>query len=224
MVSLPFSIDWHILGTMAKASSPQTSGTTKQRIVGTAVLVALFIIIVLILPSREDEEVEVLQRVEIPPKPADLKVKVLPIEKPKPPRQLNIPKDLPAEPVSKSPKPLEPQATEPAKEAATAKAEPVKTAPTPAIASTKPTPATNEGGEWVIQVGSFSSAENAGALHDRLKADNYKVFVEKITIAGVPSHQVLIGPNPDRAKLEPFKAKLEKLLDAPAIIKSYAAK
>ncbi|NOX27952.1 MAG: hypothetical protein GXP21_07185 [Gammaproteobacteria bacterium] len=197
---------------MAKASSPQTSGTTKQRIVGTAVLVALFIIIVLILPSREDEEVEVLQRVEIPPKPADLKVKVLPIEKPKPPRRFTIPKDLPAEPVSDKPKPVkEPQAV---------KAEPVKE---PAVAKARPEPATNDGGKWVIQVGSFSSAENANALYDRLKADNYKVFVDQITVAGVPSHRVLVGPNPDRAKLEPFKVKLEKLLDAPAIIKSYVA-
>ena len=186
---------------MAKVSSPQTSGTTKQRIVGTAVLVALLIIIVLILPSREDEEVEVLQRVEIPPKPADLKVKVLAIEKPKPPRQFTIPKDLPVEPVSDKPKSVK----------------------EPAVAKTQPAPVTNDGGDWVIQVGSFSSSENANALYARLKADNYKVFVDQITVAGVPSHRVLIGPNPDRAKLEPFKVKLEKLLDAPAIIKSYAA-
>lgn len=192
---------------MAKASSPQNSGKTKQRIVGTAVLVALFVIIVLILPSREDDEVEVLQRVEIPPKPADLKVKVLPIAKPKPPREVNIPEDLPADPVVAQPEPVE-----------VAKAEP----PTKPVAEKTPS-ATTDGGEWVIQVGSFSSAENANAVRDRLKADNYKVFVDEIKVAGVSSHRVLVGPNPDRAKLEPFKVKLEKLLNAPAIIKSYAA-
>lgn len=201
---------------MAKASSPQNSGKTKQRIVGTAVLVALFVIIVLILPSREDNEVEVLQRVEIPPKPADLKVKVLPIEKPKPPREVKIPKDLPADPVVA--KPETPAQPEPVKTPEVAKAEP----PTKPVAEKTP-PVTTDGGEWVIQVGSFSSAENANAVRDRLKADNYKVFVDEIKVAGVSSHRVLVGPNPDRAKLEPFKVKLEKLLNAPAIIKSYAA-
>ncbi|MBL1432659.1 MAG: hypothetical protein COC09_02640 [Gammaproteobacteria bacterium] len=205
---------------MANASSPQSTGKTKQRIVGTVVLVALFIIIVLILPSRDDEEIEVLQRVDIPPKPANHTVKVLPIEKPKPPRKPTIPKDFPTDfsVATDQPKPkIEP------KPAGQPKAV-IDSSKAAGGSSVALTPVLNANQEWVIQVGSFSSTDNANALRDRLKADNYKVFVEKGVSSGVVNYRVLVGPNADRTKLEPFLAKLEKLLGARSIIKSYESK
>lgn len=208
---------------MATASSPKSAGKTKQRVVGTAVLVALFIIIVLILPSRNEEEIKVLQVVEIPPKPVNHNVKVLAIEVPKPPRRPNVPK--------------EPGAIAPSPGKTESKPEPKPVASKPAIVAKSPDKSVDQAPEkpaeiapktgqkanqnWVIQVGSFSSKENARALRDRLKADNYKVFVGEVNSNGQLNFRVLIGPNADRTKLEPFKVKLEKLLNAPAIIKSY---
>ncbi len=199
---------------MATASSLQSTGKTKQRVVGTAVLVALFIIIVLILPSRNGEEPEVLQAVEIPPKPADLNVKVLPFEVPKPPRQpvfAEEPDTVPAPAPAPNNSAAKPNSVEGQ----------ARAVPKLHNAAPKRVPVDNANQQWVIQVGSFSSKENAVALRDRLKSDNYKVFVDKVSSHGKPSYRVLIGPNANRAKLEPFKVKLEKLLNAPALIKAY---
>ncbi|PCH61037.1 MAG: hypothetical protein COC05_02215 [Gammaproteobacteria bacterium] len=217
---------------MATASSPKSAGKTKQRVVGTAVLVALFIIIVLILPSQNEEETEVLQVVEIPPKPANHNVKVLPIEVPKPARLPNMPKEpgatasasdkikLKLEPKLK-PKPAasKPEVVE---KLQVAEKLPDKLVKSPEkLVATAPKTKQSVGQKWVIQVGSFSSKENAEVLRDRLKADNYKVFIDEVSSNGQLNFRVLVGPNADRTKLEPFKIKLEKLLSAPAIIKSY---
>lgn len=206
---------------MAKARSSQSAGKAKQRIVGATVLVAIFVIIVLILPSQNQEETEVLQAVEIPPKPENLNVKVLPIEIPQPPRE---PK--PVKPIASiEPVPTSPPETSDSPETEVAPEPPVDTASTEKIAAVEETPSpavsAKQAEQWVIQVGSFSSRENAEQLRDRLKADNYKVFVQEVSANGSSSFRVNVGPNPDRSKLEPFKAKLEKLLNASAIIKAY---
>lgn len=201
---------------MAKANSENPAGKAKQRIVGTVVLIAIFVIIVLILPSRQEAEVEVLKAVDIPPKPENLNVKILPIEVPEPPRQ---PRN------AKPPGETRPSAPEPGESKAKVEPAPVISAPVEAVTQEPVTPAgareaTTEQ-SWVIQVGSFSSKENADALRDRLKADNYKAFVYEAEADSVASYRVYIGPNSDRTKLEPFKTKLEKLLNTSAIIKAY---
>jgi len=201
---------------MAKVSSPRSTGKLKQRVVGTVVLVALFIIVVLILPSRNDGEAEVLKAIEIPPKPANFNVKVLPIEVPSPPRK---PKIIPQQAVGSAQD--EPNSSA---ESSSESAVIQKLAKKPDVKITNDakakTPTVSVAQEWVIQVGSFSTKENAAGLHDRLKADNYKVFVKEVKSSSGSSYRVLIGPNADRAKLEPFKVKLENLLDAPALIKA----
>jgi DedD protein len=64
---------------------------------------------------------------------------------------------------------------------------------------------------WVIQIGSFSQADNARALRDRLRQEGYAAFDERITGPdGSPTTRVRIGPDLDRAKLERQLAKLHK--------------
>ncbi len=205
---------------MAKVSSPRSTGKLKQRVVGTVVLVALFIIIVLILPSRDDGGAEVLEMVEIPPKPTNFNVKVLPIKVPESPRKPKIILQQAVRLAQDEPNPGAKSGLEPAATQKLVKKPAVKIAND---AKAK-TPTVSVAQEWVIQVGSFSTKENAAGLHDRLKADNYKVFVKEVKSSSGSSYRVLIGPNADRAKLEPFKVKLENLLDAPALIKAYETK
>ena len=62
---------------------------------------------------------------------------------------------------------------------------------------------------WVIQVGSFSRADNALALRDQLRKGGYTAFTEPVPGAGDQT-RVRIGPELDRARLERQLAKLRK--------------
>jgi DedD protein len=90
--------------------------------------------------------------------------------------------------------------------AGTAAAPPASPSPTaPADGTDGPAEA------WVIQIGSFSQADNARALRDRLRQEGYAAFDERITGAdGKPTTRVRIGPDLDRAKLERQLATLHK--------------
>lgn len=94
---------------------------------------------------------------------------------------------------------LPPPAAAPATEAAT-------DSPAPA------NPAASDAAEaWVIQIGSFSQADNARALRDRLRQQGYSAFDERITGPdGQPTTRVRIGPELDRARLERQLVKLHK--------------
>ena len=64
---------------------------------------------------------------------------------------------------------------------------------------------------WVIQLGSFSQAENARALRDRLRKAGYAAFDERLTGPdGTVTTRVRIGPELDRAALERQLTKLKK--------------
>jgi DedD protein len=86
-------------------------------------------------------------------------------------------------------------------------APPVAATTPPAPADTKAGPA----GAWVIQLGSFSQADNARALRDRLRKEGYAAFDERITGPdGKPTTRVRIGPELDRARLEGQLTRLKK--------------
>ena len=91
-----------------------------------------------------------------------------------------------------------------------APASPVASTMPPATADTTAAPS-GPAGAWVIQLGSFSQAENARALRDRLRKEGYTAFDERITGPdGKPTTRVRIGPELDRARLERQLARLKK--------------
>ncbi len=201
---------------MAKASGFKSPGKAKQRIVGTTVLIAIFIIIMLILPSQNDKKIDVLQPVEIPPKPESLNVQVLPIEIPEPPTRKDPPEPV-AVAEAKQPERIENSSSNTSTDSLEKKSEeqpPQAVTIESNAAETKPE-------KWVIQVGSFSSRANAEELLEQLRADNYKVFLQEVESEEGKSFRVNVGPNPDKSKLLPFKDKLEKILNNSAIIKAY---
>jgi DedD protein len=134
---------------------------------------------------------------------------------------LEIPLDLPQ---SEPREPTEPKAeahnSEPEKPAVivkpTAPAAPV--AP-PAAVKKKAAPrqkADDDG--WVVQMGSFSSADNAHALRDKLRKHAFKAYVESIKSGGATSYRVRVGPEVSREKADALKERISKKLKLDSIV------
>lgn len=78
-------------------------------------------------------------------------------------------------------------------------------------ADTQAAPAGGPAGGWVIQLGSFSQAENARALRDRLRGEGYPAYDEPVVGSdGQTTTRVRIGPELDRQALERQLARLQK--------------
>lgn len=68
---------------------------------------------------------------------------------------------------------------------------------------------------WVVQIGSFSKAENASNLVSKLKQANYAAFKE---LSG-SIHKVMVGPFVDKARAEQQRDKINKQLKLNGIIR-----
>lgn len=178
------------------------SGKLKQRLVGAAVLVSLGIIFLpMILQSPDDLRLNTSDEV-IPPKPPGLTVKVLPLDVP----ERRQPQDSPA-------------AAPPAGQA------PVDDAPSAAATAPRPDdgqPAADAPVAWVIQVGSFSSSENANALAERLRKRKYAAFVDEVTAGGEHVFRVRVGPELLRSRADRIRDELERTQDLKGIVMRHA--
>lgn len=75
---------------------------------------------------------------------------------------------------------------------------------------------------WVVQVGSFSSEDNARALRDQLRAKGYKaVFIDREVIDGKPVLRVRIGPEMERARSEQVREQVAREMKLQAVVVSY---
>ncbi|MBK8162644.1 MAG: SPOR domain-containing protein [Gammaproteobacteria bacterium] len=75
---------------------------------------------------------------------------------------------------------------------------------------------------WVVQVGSFSSEDNARTLRDQLRAQGYKaVFIDREVKDGKPVLRVRIGPEMERARSEQMREKLARDMKLEAVVISY---
>lgn len=75
---------------------------------------------------------------------------------------------------------------------------------------------------WVVQVGSFSSQDNARVLRDQLRAKGYKaVFIDRDTLAGKPVLRVRIGPELERNRSEQVRDRLAREMKLEAVVVSY---
>jgi DedD protein len=69
-------------------------------------------------------------------------------------------------------------------------------------------PATADTGEWLVQVGSFSSRDNADRLASQLKAQGFKAFVSQYKEGGRTLHRVRVGPAQAREGAETLAQQL----------------
>ena len=74
---------------------------------------------------------------------------------------------------------------------------------------------------WIIQLGSFSSGENAQSLNDKLRKAGYPSFVEPLKKNGQVSYRVRVGPEIKRSDAESLLKKLKDKMDLDGIIVSY---
>ncbi len=74
---------------------------------------------------------------------------------------------------------------------------------------------------WIIQLGSFTSEENAQSLNEKLRKSGYPAFVEPLKKNGQINYRVRVGPEIKRSEAESLLKMLKDKMDLDGIIVSY---
>jgi DedD protein len=180
-----------------------------ERMVGAVVLVLMFVVFVpALLDGRQEEngkqsvdnagraatrtEVIILNAAETPPPSV--------VESPAPSA------DKPSEKIKVTAK-AKPKVTAKAKPKVTAKAKSaVAPAPKPTVVAEVKRQAPREG--FAVQLGSFSSRDNAMSFAARVSEADYPIFVMKAATNGGAVYRVCAGPRPTREGADKLAAKL----------------
>jgi len=192
----------------------------KQRMIGALVLVALVVIFLPMLLSRDDKSKQVkVDAPAMPQAPAMAKIEVDPVSVPQP-------QTLPDEPI-----PVEPDSaasvelSEPVSSATVTPpvvpAAPVTPAPTPSTPAASPpaVPATAaelaaqkrlDGNglpiSWSIQLASLSSTEGAQTLQKTLRSQGYNAYIRRFE----NMNRVFVGPLIERAEADRLRDQLSR--------------
>ena len=185
----------------------------KERIIGAVVLVAVVVMVVPVfldgppsgdeiiservpLPGQAEQQSQtiVLDRDRTDPVPANGNKEAQPKPEPTERQQPPEPKPVVAAPTPQ-PAARTPQQEAPAPVTATPEAE-------PAAASTT--------GMFAVQLGSFSSQENAERLAADLRKQGFAAFLSQLATGSGQLHRVRIGPQKDRAAAEATAARLQQ--------------
>ncbi|MCO6414035.1 MAG: SPOR domain-containing protein [Thiogranum sp.] len=197
----------------------------KQRLVGAIVLVALGVIFIPMLLEGPDETL-VPKMEELPefadPRPGE------PFEAfpssgamSDEPETSVVTEEAPSEPdlPETAPEP------EPALLPETAASAQTESTPPPEVASpaTTATQAAEPGplGSWVVQVGSFSSQQNALVLRDKLREGGFPTQVEKVQVDSKTHYRVRVGPFLERAEADRNQRQLSDKFSLTARVLSY---
>lgn len=180
----------------------------KQRMVGALVLVALAVVFLPMLLSREDEMRRVV--VDAPPMPAMPVVPEIVVQ----PTDVIEPQALPQEPIAEASEAPVAEPT-PALAPESAPAAPIQPLPTkPEVAVTppaKPAPAARLDGNslpisWSVQMASLSSRSGAENLQKTLRTQGYNAYIR--TFDGM--NRVFVGPLIERAEAERLRDQLNR--------------
>ncbi len=186
----------------------------KQRIVGAVILVSIAVIVLPMILSESGEPE--ISGSNIPPKPDHLvKTEIIPLEIKKLPdpedsvQRRVVQQHSNVENINVEASPEVVVAT-PVEEVVTApEVEPVsKPQPPKAEAPRKPEAVVAVSG-WVVQVGSFSSQSNAMALREKLRANGFNAFVERVD-AGNVVYRVRVGPELKKTQAQVVKESLKE--------------
>ena len=169
----------------------------KQRLVGAIVLVALGVIFVPMIlegPNRTlVPEMEALPALQDHALSAPFEPFPAPDAMPAEPDTSIVQADPQLEAASEA-------SAESVKPVAKPEPEPAPVAPTPAP---EKKPVKSEPlGSWVVQMGSFSSEQNALRLRDKLRKNGFTTQVEKVRIEGKSRFRVRVGPFLERVDAE----------------------
>lgn len=193
----------------------------KQRMVGALVLIAIAVIFLPMLFSRQDEARRV--QVEAPAAPQapvvpQVKVESVPVPEQQALPQEPVPEEDAATPVPvPSPTPAKPVVTPPATKPAAVASAPAKPTPAPAATPAPAKPATpvaepsrvDANGlsvSWSVQLASLSNRANADNLQKTLRTQGYNAYIR--TSDGV--NRVFVGPLIERAEADRLRDQLDK--------------
>ncbi|MBI1733468.1 MAG: SPOR domain-containing protein [Gammaproteobacteria bacterium] len=216
----------------------------KERLVGAAVLVMLAVIFIPMvlddsvqpetgingtnIPAKPESEFE--SRV-IPLAPSGAPLSGVPAEPAAPQTSETGPESSVVEQATRpdvSPKPAAPvRDTGAAPPAETARQGPAaELRPRPAPAERTPPTGKNEASPpgasaWVVQLGSFSSAENAESLNRRLRQAGYAAFVEPLQQDDTRIFRVRVGPELRRTSAQAVRDRLQANMDLDGIVVPY---
>ena len=79
----------------------------------------------------------------------------------------------------------------------------------PPVVETAPVAIPAPADSWAVQVGSFTSENNARRLVEHLKGAKYPAFVVRNVVNGRVMFRVRVGPEPDRARAEALAERLQ---------------
>jgi DedD protein len=193
----------------------------KQRMVGALVLIAIAVIFLPMLFSRQDEARRV--QVDAPAAPQaptlpQVKVESVPVPEQQALPQEPVPEEDAATPVPvPSPTPAKPVVTAPAAKPAAVASAPAKPTPAPA-ATPAPAKAAAPAAEpsrvdanglsvsWSVQLASLSNRANADNLQKTLRTQGYNAYIR--TSDGV--NRVFVGPLIERAEADRLRDQLDK--------------
>ncbi|MFJ3466270.1 SPOR domain-containing protein [Pseudomonas sp. NPDC090201] len=204
----------------------------KQRMVGALVLIAIAVIFLPMLFSRQDEARHVqVDAPAAPQAPVVPQVKVDPVAVPEqqPLPQEPVPSDEelaqpsqpvtshqpPSIPIAPAPAPAKPAtaakpAPAPAQAPAPAPAKPATAAPAPSPAAPAAEPSRVDANglsvTWAVQVASLSNRANADNLQKTLRTQGYNAYIR--TSDGV--NRVFVGPLIERAEADRLRDQLDK--------------
>lgn len=194
--------------------------TTRERLTGAVIFVALVAIVAPEMFSGRDDDAVVNGQSAAPaeagPPLTTYELPINPSTAPPAPREIPPPAPVPESIAQAMPGPapadVKPPATTPAPAPARTPAPaPAPTQSTPAQAST-PAPAASTApsatGSWWVQLGSFSSEQNAQKLARDLRARGFSIEVARVKAGGADMHRVRAGPVKDRAAAADLKNRI----------------
>lgn len=187
----------------------------KKRLIGAMVLVALLVIFLPMVLEQGSKENKGLGSKSIPDSSLDksgFDAKTLPLpsetgKRPGSVQPLIEPPPVFVPPREQLTESLPEPAVVPKKAEAKPQTQPKASAQPKAAPAPKATAATGEA--WAIQVGTFSARNKADTLVTELKGAGMAAFVMPVKVAGQTLYRVRIGPDKDRAKLEPLLGQLQ---------------
>ncbi len=197
----------------------------KERLIGAAVLVMLAVIFIPMVLDNSVETDTAIRATNIPPRPqTEFRSKISPLTESELALE-SVPKEVgvirgevtrlldeaPKVPPESAPEPI----TRPEPQVAAAPAKPGTKSATASVPAVSQGAADSMGvTAWVVQLGSFSSAANANALNQKLRAAAYPSFVEPLRQpSGEMAYRVRVGPELLRSDAQALKEKLDKTLE-----------
>ncbi len=169
-------------------------------------------------PDRHFEPIEIpLDPPPPPPEAASTLIRrMTESDTPPPPAE---PPPLPAAPATPPPEPV--AAVPPAETAVSPKpVEPSSSAPQ-VEGDGIPTASDPQGSGWVVQVGSFSNADNAQRLKEKLRGAGFPAFIERRPGEGSTRYKVWVGPVEGRDTADTLRSKLGERMSLSGLVLSY---